>query len=250
MMSHEQKTGTKEWADTNVNCVRGCTHRCRYCYARAFALRFGRIASAKEWGTTYNSENWTEALKKRSPTKGIVMFPSSHDITLEHLRVCLATARRILQAGNRLLVVSKPQLYCINALMADARLLQRTDNLTFRFTITADDDRLLRYWEPGAPLFAERLKCLQQAHYRGFSTSVSIEPMLDSRNIVRLFHTVKPFVTDTIWIGKMNRIRHYVIPGTREKSIREIEEGQKDERILRIYAALKNEPKVRWKDSN
>jgi len=23
MMSHEQKTGTKEWADTNVNCVRG-----------------------------------------------------------------------------------------------------------------------------------------------------------------------------------------------------------------------------------
>lgn len=38
-------SGTKEWAAHNLNIVQGCGHRCRYCYARAMAHRFGRIKS-------------------------------------------------------------------------------------------------------------------------------------------------------------------------------------------------------------
>jgi DNA repair photolyase len=38
----EITSGTKEWADHNVNCIRGCSNDCRYCYAKIMAKRFGR----------------------------------------------------------------------------------------------------------------------------------------------------------------------------------------------------------------
>ena len=34
--------GTKEWADSNVNCYFGCSNNCRYCYAKKMAIRFKR----------------------------------------------------------------------------------------------------------------------------------------------------------------------------------------------------------------
>ena len=44
-----RKTGTREWSEHSVNCRQGCTNGCLYCYARAQALRFGRITSGDAW---------------------------------------------------------------------------------------------------------------------------------------------------------------------------------------------------------
>ncbi len=35
-------SGTKEWATYTVNCMSGCYHNCRYCYAKMIAKRFKR----------------------------------------------------------------------------------------------------------------------------------------------------------------------------------------------------------------
>ena len=40
--------GTKEWADSNVNCYSGCSNNCRYCYAKKMAIRFNR-KSENNW---------------------------------------------------------------------------------------------------------------------------------------------------------------------------------------------------------
>ena len=121
----------------------------------------------------------------------------------------------------------------------------------FRFTIGADDDRLLRYWEPGASNYQERLSSLRLAYRKGFRTSVSIEPMLDSPNIFRHVTNLSPFVTDSIWIGKLNNIRSRVRAETDEDrtAIKRIEDGQTNERIFEIYNSLKDFPLIRWKDS-
>ena len=68
----------------------------------------------------------------------------------------------------------------------------------------------------GAPKFEERMASLVYAHQHGFKTSVSVEPMLDSKNIVHLFQVLKPHVTDSIWIGKLNHIRQRVVIETAE----------------------------------
>jgi hypothetical protein len=175
------------------------------------------------------------------------MTPSTHDITPEYLDPICDLFGNLLSAGNELLIVSKPHFVCIRELCL--RLSQWKSQIAFRFTIGSASDATLSYWEPGAPLFAERLESLAHAFYRGWATSVSCEPLLDVSGAVELFHTLEPYVTDSIWFGKMNDIRRRVIPGTDPKEIARIEAGQTPEAIRGIYESLKSEPKVRWKES-
>jgi len=100
-------------------------------------------------------------------------------------------------------------------------------------------------------MFGERLDALQWAYDNGWNTSVSIEPMLEPYTVVELYHILAPYVNDTIWIGKMKGIRQRVPIETKgdEQMVYDLEEAQCDGQIMLIYLRLKNEPKVRWKDS-
>lgn len=239
----KQKTGTREWADNTFNIIRGCPNGCRYCYARHNALRFKRITSVDEW----NVPALTGTRAPKRAYKGGVMFPSTHDITPEHLDPCMETIHRLLQTGTQLLIGTKPHIECIRAICG--KFSDYREQILFRFSIGAMDQQILDYWEPGAPGFTERRMALSWAYHRGFKTSVSCEPLLDAGNVTSLFRSVATAVTDTIWIGKLNKIRLRCIPGTSEEEILKIEAGQTDERVREIYELLKHEPKVRWKDS-
>lgn len=240
-------SGTKEWSVQSVNCVLGCPHRCRYCYARSRAVDYGQCPSHEAWGTTYHRLRPAEIRKRRVKVDGRIMFPTTHDITPEFLGPCLDLLRNLLAAGNEVLIVSKPHLECVRELCL--QLSRWKPQVMFRFTIGAMDDRILSYWEPGAPPFSERYESLAHAHYRGWQTSVSAEPLLDAPHAADLFRTLEPHITDSIWFGKMNDIRRRVMPGTDLEEIRRIEAGQTPEAIWHIYEALKGEPKVRWKES-
>lgn len=239
--------GTKEWAIANVNCITGCSNGCLYCYGKAMARRFGRISSDAEWAKPKLRPE--EVKRKRHRKSGTIMFPTTHDITPEFLEPCMAVLRNLLEAGNKVLVVSKPRLVCVTRICHD--LAKHKDQILFRFTIGAFDNTILAFWEPGAPTFEERFACLKLAYRKGFATSVSAEPMLDVPNGVALFRKLSPFVTDSIWLGKLNRARACI--GERslevEAAIQRIEANQTDEKIRAIYQSLKDEPLVRWKES-
>jgi len=177
------------------------------------------------------------------------MFPTTHDITPPVLDACLTVIRNLLAAGNRILVVSKPHLDCISEICRVFRTAK--EQLLFRFTIGADQDGILGYWEPGAPGFDERLLSLEYAFEEGFETSVSVEPMLDANNVDRLVRTLKTFVSDSIWIGKMNGIPHRlrIENDADREQMERIAGAQADDRIAAIYGSLKGEPKVKWKES-
>ena len=66
---------------------------------------------------------------------------------------------------------------------------------------------------------------------------------------VKLYETLEPCVTDTIWFGKLNGIKSRVVAGTSQSEIDRIESGQTDDAIRLLYSDLKSEPKVRWKES-
>lgn len=238
-------SGTKEWSVESVNCLTGCSHDCRYCYGRASALRFGRIRSAAEWGRP--KVQTAAVAKRRRRVEGTVMFPSTHDILPEFLDPCLTVLLNVLEAGNRVLIVSKPHCDCIRAIVEEFG--DYRDRILFRFTIGALDEELLAYWEPGAPTFAERYAALSLARAAGFRTSVSCEPLLDADWVLHLVAAIEDQVTDTIWIGKMNQPRARAAPGTSAEALARIEAGQTDERIRAIYRGLKDHPKIRWKES-
>lgn len=240
-------SGTKEWSTESVNCVLGCPHRCRYCYAAARAVRFRQCTSREDWGTNYHRLRKVELKKRRSLVDGRVMFPTTHDITPQFLPECMEVIRKLLVVGNDLLIVSKPHIDCITAICREFRMFR--DSILFRFSIGAMNDSILSYWEPGAPTFSERLACLHYARSQGYATSVSCEPLLEAERARQLFDTLVPYITDTIWFGKLNHIRQRVAPGTSDAEIARIENGQTDAAIKQIYLLLKEEPKARWKES-
>jgi DNA repair photolyase len=179
------------------------------------------------------------------------MFPTAHDITPDHLAECIYFLGNILKPGNSVLVVSKPHLECISALCN--QFPNYKQQILFRFTIGSIDSSVLKFWEPNAPSFEERLASLKHAFDRGYKTSISCEPMLDG-NIDELVSKVSPYVTDSIWLGTMN------YPGTRLAingandpvtiaTMRQLTSLQSDGWIRELYSRHKDDGKIKWKDN-
>jgi DNA repair photolyase len=240
------RTGTREWASKSVNIQMGCEHDCRYCYARANALRFGRITSPEDWPVTRLNE---EAVRKnRGKCRGRIMFPTAHDITEKNIGNCLSVLIKLLRAGNKVLIATKPGP-AMDALYQ--YLFHYREQVLFRFSITGFDARLLRYWEPNAPSYDDRRHQLRRAFQAGYATSVSIEPALAPEQVPRMVRELEDDVTDTIWIGTMRHIRRRVRIETEtdRRMVEAMEAAQSEENILALHAALKDHPKIRWKDS-
>ncbi len=240
--------GTYEWAYKNVNFISGCKHDCKYCYSKEMAIRFGRKTSANWKKESLKDEMLS---KKFGKSKGVMMIPSSHDIHPDHLKEALIILNNILSAGNQILIVSKPHTECIKAI-CDEFFVYRKDIL-FRFSIGSIESKVLKFWEPGAPNFAERLESLKYAYNSGFKTSVSVEPMLDS-TIDEIIRKVRPLITDSIWLGKANYLfRRITTNGDNDaltlKKADELIKLQSDFNIKKLYERYKNDPLIKWKES-
>jgi len=247
MYKIKASTGTGEWAGYGSNLFFGCKHACRYCYARASALRFKKINNSGGWEQMVFSENEFNAPARKLDRP--LMFPTCSDILPEHISIVADYLSKWLSVGNKVLIVTKPHLECIKVLCRELEPFKL--QVLFRFTIGTLDSEISKFWEPGAPLPQERVRSLKYAFKKGFVTSVSAEPMLCSvDNAIDMFSILSPMVTDTIWFGKMNRIsqRVHVFPQD-IKYVKLIEAQQTDDNIKRLCFALDLNPKVKWKDS-
>ncbi len=248
----KKKTGTREWAVTNVNIQLGCENGCRYCYARHNAVKFRKWCTAEQWlDPVIVLSRVTRSYLKRD---GVVMYPSTHDITSRNLSESICVLRKLLKAGNKVLLVSKPRYNCISTICDE--LLEYRNRLMFRFTIGSLDDCVLKFWEPDAPTFDERKHCLIFAWTWRFHTSVSCEPYLDCEvdKIANLLELLKPYVTDDFWIGKLRHFtRRVVLEGATaediERFVKPLQAAQSDEFVLGLCQRLNRERLVVWKDS-
>jgi len=247
--SMKRKSGTKEWSDKSINFITGCPHDCLYCYQNCNEVRFkGR--DPKNWKNEVVREK--DLMKKIPKHKSMVMFPSSHDITPNHLSDSIKMLGNILKSGNSVLVVSKPHSECISKICEV--FTDYKDKLLFRFTIGSLDSSVLKFWEPGSTSFEERLECLKLCYQQGYQTSVSMEPLLDT-NVDGLVDILSLWVTETIWIGKPNYLLYRVMMNGHG----DIETLHKCNELLgwlndptfiqQLYSKYKDNPMIRFKES-
>lgn len=248
----KKKTGTNEWSESTVNIQLGCERDCRYCYAKYDAVTWHKWCTAEQWLEPV-IVRWKvhRSFLKRL---GVIMFPSTHDITPRNLSECIHVLRTMLEAGNEVLVVSKPSYDCIAAICHEFSRFRK--KLMFRFTISSMDPEVLAFWEPNAPCFEERFLSLQYAFDDGFKTSVSCEPFLDSDilKVINLYEKLKPLITNSFWIGKLREFNKRVdltdVPlSDRQRFIHPLKAAQTDAAIRIIVEQLRNERLIRWKDS-
>jgi DNA repair photolyase len=265
----------QDWVYKTVSCCNGCSNDCIYCFSKGDRVFQKKTLALEDWK---KGEVRLHDVKKKYRYMGDpMMFPGTHDITPDNFEVCLKILNDLLNAGNRVFIVSKPRLQLIKTICEDLAAYQK--NIIFRFTIGAKSDDVLSFWEPGAPPYRERKESLKYAYDEGYRTSVSIEPMLDAEHIEELVNDLSPFVNHSIWIGTMNHLWYFnadekgaktekaklrakkIIDYLGEEKARQlieeshkIEKGQSKESLREVYEQLKDkklqgkdEPLVKWK---
>lgn len=245
-----KKTGTKEWAVKNINNQRGCEYGCRYCYARYNAVHRFQCETELEWLRPVI--NTRAVHRKHSKYPGVVMFPSTHDITPRNITEAVRTIDNLLEAGNDLLIVSKPNFHCIETICNTITKTQRKQQVMFRFTIGSANPAVLSFWEPGAPTFTERLACLQYAYDLGFNTSVSCEPFLDMFPET-VYSLTKPYISDSFWFGKLrhfnSRVSLAYLDDDDMKRVNVLKQLQDDDIVMTMVNNLKDCQFVKFKYS-
>jgi len=86
--------------------------------------------------------------------------------------------------------------------LRDLDLFQDFEDIEAGFTITTDDENIIRIFEPRASTVAERIKALHRIHEKGIKTFAFIGPLLPG-NPERLVSLLEG-ITDRIYIDRMN----------------------------------------------
>ncbi|MBT8381350.1 MAG: radical SAM protein [Ignavibacteria bacterium] len=242
-------TGTRQWSNKSINFQTGCEHNCLVCYAKDMSIKY-KQTTKNNWD---NPRIRIKDVKKKISkwNESMVMFPSSHDITPNNIAEAKLVLRKMLKADNEVLIVSKPHYKCIKEICEE--FADYKDKILFRFTIGSYNNKVLKFWEPGAPSLNERMKSLKCAFKNRFETSISCEPMMDNK-VDKVIDAVKPYVTETLWLGKVNQMwnrlnRNTDMNDELVKKAEQLEKWQSDENILKLYNKYKNDSMMMWKDS-
>ena len=254
-------SGTREWVHFTMSIFRGCDNACKYCWATADKIRKNKhkqdtitkdnrhLPLERSWK---RFENSLRAGQRKYPGPSRIMFPGTHDITPATIDACLRALKFILDdsAGHEVLIVTKPRLDCIKRLCTGLEAYK--PKILFRFTIGSADDATLKFWEPNASSYQERLECLKYAYDAGYATSISCEPALDG-NIEQVVADVYRHVTDGIWIGSANQFKGRLKTNgfwdvEHEVKLKALLAANSDEVTRNRYAKWKDDGKIRWKD--
>ena len=192
--------------DYSFNCYVGCSHGCRYCYAR-FMQRFH--PHAEQWGEFADVKvNAAEVLARqlRRLKPGGVFTCSACDgwqPAEEHYRLTRECCRLLLNAGFRLNVLTKSRL-----VLQDLDILAGR-NVRLAVTITTHDEPWAQIWEPRASSVSDRVDVLRQAKAAGLETAVMFGPLLPEISdtdeaLAGLFALAAESSVDRIWTDMLN----------------------------------------------
>lgn len=189
-----------EGVDYTVNPYTGCAHSCRYCYATFMKKYTGH---QEPWGGFVDVKtNAAELLRvqlKRA-RRGTVIMSSVTDPYQPaegHYRITRGCLEVLAEHQFSLEILTKSPL-----VLRDMDLLSRFSDLDVGLTVSTDDERMRRLFEPGAPPIKERIRALAQLRAAGIHTYAFIGPLLPS-DPERLAAMIKPHV-ERVLIDKMN----------------------------------------------
>jgi len=231
---------------------KGCYNFCRYCNIMKTQCRRLNRRNEELWFLmSLNKKNYNKKINKRDERS--ILF-TAHDIFWFNKAICFKFIKNMLDRNNSILFFSKPRWNIIKKFCEKFSLYKNL--IQFRFTITTENNDLIKFWEINSSPFEERFKCLKFVYENGWKTSVIIEPFLDSpEELIKLVNKIDPYINGTIWIGHMNNITSFKNLKKNKATDREIREYEKirnnykKENLIKIVNNLKDNPKIRYKES-
>jgi DNA repair photolyase len=209
------KGHAREYAPLAANLYEGCSHRCAYCYVPGvFRITAEKFAQAPKPRADIINKLRREADKNIVDQGGLyagaaevintgpVLLSFSSDPYQECEREHQVTAQAIPVLSEcyfRVRVLTKNPMF---ALERDGNML-RKNKVELGTTLLFEDDERAAEWEPGAPPPSERIQAMEIAHKAGIRTWVSIEPVIDVPQALRVIQALEGSID--VWkVGRWN----------------------------------------------
>lgn len=185
-----------------VNPYVGCAHACHYCYA-TFMKRF--TGHLEQWGSFVDVKiNAPEVLRRqlKRAERGTVMVSSVTD-AYQAVEARYELTRKCLEVLSLykfpVSILTKSPL-----VIRDMDIISKMKDSEIGLTITTEDERTRKIFEPFAPPIQARIDALKKLHKAGINTYVFIGPLLpmDPESLAK---QISPY-TDSILIDSMNYV--------------------------------------------
>ncbi len=154
-----------------------CAVNCRYCYARLFMRRYS--GHSEPWGSFVDVKiNAPELLRWQvaKMKKGRVWISSVCDPyqPLEkRYRLTRSCLEILAEAQFPVTIQTKMTL-----ILRDLDILERFEEIEVGMTLTTDDEKIVKTFEPGASPAGERMAALEKIHSLGIPTFAFLGPLL------------------------------------------------------------------------
>ena len=188
--------------------ARNCTYGCSYCYVPTMRIRAGlKPDDWRHWGeyTTYK-KNAPDLLKRElRPDQLIYCSPLTDPYQPAEMNEEMMP--RILEQ----VYIHPPKLFVLQTrsvnVLRDVHLLQAVaehTDLRISFSITTDDDRIRRIFEPRCESIPDRLRAIEALREAGLNVYATLAPILpcEPKLLARLVvdATVNPIIGDPLHI--------------------------------------------------
>lgn len=197
-----------EYAGLALNIYTGCPHGCRYCYAPASLRKtreeFHTIVKPKK-NIIQRLERDCEKLVKKINIPEILIsfigdpYPSSD---LDHI-ITRQVIKTLIYYDLPFTILTKGGL---TATQDFDLLSEYGSNARFGTSLVFMSQKLADYWEPNAATVTDRIEAIFYAKGENIPTWVSLEPIVDPHEALRLINAIYP-VVDHWKIGKINHIK-------------------------------------------
>lgn len=198
-----QKVGSLSgYYDYSLNPYAGCAFKCSYCYVPKFPNSHGREHT--DWGGWVDVKVNAPELIQRDRLKvfGARLFFSSATDPYQYLELKYRLSRRCLEQ----LLLYKPAKVTMHTrshlMLQDIDLLKAFgSSLSVGVSLTTDDEKIRREFEPNAPSIARRLELIKTLREAGIDVYISMAPLLPC-DPGRLAALIAPHV-DRVWVDTM-----------------------------------------------
>jgi DNA repair photolyase len=193
------KGKAREYADLAMDIYKGCTHGCIYCYATHYAGDGFYQAAAPRRDLIDRLRGDVAQLAPDCPEILLSFHGDVYQPAEDKLQLTRQALQLLRAADLPFTVLTKGGRRAIR----DFDILAGYPKARFGTTLIFTDQSAVDYWEPGAASVSDRIQAIKEAHSRGIPTWVSIEPVIDPGQAVKLVKMLHP-VVDHWKVGKIN----------------------------------------------
>ena len=192
-----------EYSALACNIYKGCEHGCLYC--------FGKNRKSPEQKVQYdNDPNPKDHFIEKLKYKAGHMNGDTPEILLSFLGDVYQPAEMemmLTRQAIKILIENDLPFTILTKggtrAVRDFDLLEGYDKARFGTTLVFMDQEYADHWEPGAASIEDRIWAIQDAYDRGIKTWVSVEPVINPDQALKVIRELHPIVG--AWkVGKIN----------------------------------------------